>query len=194
VGGFEGRLSEDGSRVYVHSWKLDQDWSVRDASTGVLLSEPVPENAIARGDDETAKVLAVSRDAGVEVVMASDGTALQGMYDEGPRMGLPVVASGATFGPDGTRLVTWDRNDLWMWETSSGRVTEVLQDAENSELLCAAFSTDGDHVITAASDGTVKRWDVTQFRSFDDVLKLARRVIPRELSVDEKKAHAISIE
>jgi WD40 repeat protein len=176
--------------VYV----FDQDWSVRDAGTGALLAEAMPENPIARRDAETTRVLAVSPDAGLAVVTSSDGTALQGIHDDGPKIALPVVASGAAFSPGGRRLVTWARNDLWIWETSSGRATEVLHGPESNEIQCAAFSADGNHVISAASDGVVRRWDVTQFRSFDDVLALARRVIPRDLSLDEKKAYAISIE
>jgi WD40 repeat protein len=172
---------------------------VWDAKTGAELtgSGTLPSSSSAAGDDTgAAKRLAVSPDESLVVVSEENTAELRRQSDDAVVAVLPHndQVRDAAFSINGARLITASRDGTaHIWEASAGKLLDILEH-EGAAVHCAAFSTDGDHVITAASDGVVRRWDVTQFQSFDDVLALARRVIPRDLSGDEKRAHGISIE
>jgi hypothetical protein len=71
------------------------------------------------------------------------------------------VASVA-FSPDGSRLVTWDKdNTVKIWDAATGQ--ELFTLAGHEDGVCAvAFSPDGTRLATAASaDNTAKIWDAT---------------------------------
>jgi WD40 repeat protein len=195
---FAGSFTPDGSQI-VAQGPYGAEPRVWDAKTGAELTgaSTMPISSPAAGDDaNAAKRLTVSPDGSLVVVAEENTAQIRRQNDDALVAVLPhdgQVTRGA-FSVDGTRLVTASQaGAARIWESSTGHLVDVLEH-DGAAVLCAAFSAGGDHIITAASDGTVRRWDVSQFRSFDDVLALARGAIPRDLSVEEKRAHGISIE
>src|SRR5262249_574112 len=67
----------------------------------------------------------------------------------------------AKFSPDGRRLVTVNGSEdgvAELWDTASGKRLAVLR--HKRPMKSAAFSPDGSTIVTAASDGLIRLWDV----------------------------------
>jgi WD40 repeat protein len=132
---------------------------------------------------------------GLHVILDLDWAGMEGAWDAATGAELPVEAaiqlpSGAGFDSDARRMITAsDDGTARIWETATCRPIDVLQ--HEAPVLCAAFDGDGTHAVTADSSGTVRRWALDR-ESFEDVLELARRAVPRDLSDAEKDTHAIA--
>jgi WD40 repeat protein len=77
-------------------------------------------------------------------------------------MGWGSGEQSASFSPDGTRIVTVGgvrgAHEARVWDARTGAELLVLQGHTNL-VFCAAFSPDGEHIITGSLDGTAKVWD-----------------------------------
>src|SRR5262249_51954652 len=69
----------------------------------------------------------------------------------------------ASFSPDGTRIVTVGgfrgAHDAKVWDARTGAELLTLQ-GHTGSVFCAAFSPDGEHIMTGSMDQTAKVWDV----------------------------------
>jgi WD40 repeat protein len=68
---------------------------------------------------------------------------------------------GVTFTPDQTKLVTgsWD-HDARVWDVESGECIYVLGGRRGHKSWIFDTATDGEMVLTASSDSTLKKWDL----------------------------------
>jgi WD40 repeat protein len=68
----------------------------------------------------------------------------------------------ASFSPDGTRIVTVGgvrgAHEAKVWDARTGAELLALQ-GHTKVVFCAAFSPDGEHIVTGSLDGTAKVWD-----------------------------------
>ncbi|QJW93766.1 WD40 repeat domain-containing serine/threonine protein kinase [Frigoriglobus tundricola] len=70
----------------------------------------------------------------------------------------------ASFGPDGTRVVTASEDGTArVWDAATGREQAVLK-GHTSFVRSASFSPDGTRVVTASEDGTARVWDAATGR------------------------------
>jgi len=66
---------------------------------------------------------------------------------------------GATFSPDGKRIVTTSQDGTArVWDAGSGELLGELRD-RGADVLDAAFSADGTRIVTSSEDGTAQIWD-----------------------------------
>jgi WD40 repeat protein len=95
------------------------------------------------------------------------------------RTGLELLTlkgtGGMAFSPDGARLATYSKDvsdgAVKVWDAGTGQELLALK-GHTAQVLSAAFSPDGAHLITGSRDHTVKVWDV---RTGLDPLTLKRR-------------------
>jgi WD40 repeat protein len=76
-------------------------------------------------------------------------------------LGINSAALGATFSPDGDRLVfAGGDKTIQVWDWPTGQ--EVLALRGHTDVVTAvAFSSDGDRLFSASPDGTIRVWDGT---------------------------------
>jgi WD40 repeat protein len=65
---------------------------------------------------------------------------------------------GASFSPDGERIVTTEGETASIWNTSGQKISEFKA---NKELYNASFSPDGKQIITASPDSKIIIWDTS---------------------------------
>ena len=67
---------------------------------------------------------------------------------------------GATFSPDGTRIVTASRDKTArIWDAATGQQMGEPLRGHGGPVASAAFSPDGKRIVTASWDGTARLWD-----------------------------------
>lgn len=77
----------------------------------------------------------------------------------------PQPAFGASFSPDGTKIVTacWD-DDGWIWDITGEKPKWIVKLPHTADVYSAAFNPDAkapSTVVTSSKDGTARVWDVT---------------------------------
>lgn len=75
----------------------------------------------------------------------------------------PQPAFGASFSPDGTKIVTacWD-DDGWIWDITGEKPKWIFKLHHTADVYSAAFNPDaraGSTVVTASKDKTARVWD-----------------------------------
>ncbi|MCB9610680.1 MAG: WD40 repeat domain-containing protein [Polyangiaceae bacterium] len=161
-------FSADGARVATASW---------DGTARVWLADGLGEPVVLRGHDGPVWDAAFSPD-GERVVTASPDLTARVWAADGE--GEPVLLRGhedavvaASFSPDGDRVLTASFDGTArVWAADGSGEAVVLRGHENVVIgnvnghpaICsgavetAAFSPDGEQVVTAACDGTVRVW------------------------------------
>jgi WD40 repeat protein/nucleoside phosphorylase/energy-coupling factor transporter ATP-binding protein EcfA2 len=71
---------------------------------------------------------------------------------------LVMPGHTATFSPDGTKIVTTSGVEIYLLDTQSGQLLNVLE-GHTSEVTNAAFSFDGQCIVTASWDKTARLWE-----------------------------------
>ncbi len=167
-------FSPDGQRVVTASY--DKTARIWIASGGLLATlthghgvnmatfSPDGQQVVTASNDYTARIW--SADGEPQAVLAGHGT---GAINS---LGVAGVLS-AVFSPDGQRVVTASQDGTArVWEVSSGRFAQVSgrsswrMFAELSGhpgfVFSAAFSPDGQRVVTVSQDGMARVWDVKE--------------------------------
>ncbi|GAA3392817.1 Hsp70 family protein [Cryptosporangium minutisporangium] len=111
-----------------------------------------------------ATVVALAGSFGLHRVLSEAGSpsllrTLVGSEGAGPRMYDSVV-----FSPDGEQVITAGYQQIWVWETSTGKLLNQLTTQNESGqvgLSGAVISPDGKWVAAGDSDSNVWLWDLT---------------------------------
>ena len=111
--------------------------------------------------------VAFSRDGKVLASGSSDGTIQLWNVEigrisavlKGPAR-FPEKVNAIAFSPDGKTLVSATTNQIWLWDTSTHRLKDILEG--HAEFVTAvAFSPDGETIASASRDWTLRLWDAS---------------------------------
>ncbi len=69
-----------------------------------------------------------------------------------------AYVSAASFSLDGRRVLTVSGNAARLWDAETGKPLVALD--HDKDIVVAAFTPDGDGIVTASRDGTARVWDV----------------------------------
>ena len=76
----------------------------------------------------------------------------------GTKILAPSAAVSATFSADGGQIVTCSSSGVEIWNVRSGEPVRSLPHAGASAVYVAEFSSDGQRLVTGASDGMARIW------------------------------------
>ena len=158
------------------NWTFALSFSV-DGKTLVSGSE---DNTVRLWDIETGKLkclLDEHRDDVNSVVFSSDGRTLASgssdgtihLWDvhigrifailKGPAR-FPEKVNAIAFSPDGKTLASATTDEIWLWDTSTKHLKEILEG--HAELVTTVvFSPDGKTITSASRDWTLRLWDAS---------------------------------
>jgi len=166
--------TQDGSlirEVPVEGWVYDasffpgtnDDYYVTiDCGNGALLRK-VSDDGFRKklSNDQTCVLsLAFSEDSRYFMTTATNGTARLHQKDGtliAALTGPTGIVTDAAISPGGDRVLAISHNEVWLWDTS-GIVIDTLSE-HSSRINSAEFSKDGQFILTASEDGSVKLWD-----------------------------------
>ena len=120
-----------------------------------LLGEILNFSAVFSANSFSDNGLVVNDGKEIVVVDLTNGKILLTLADN-PSVGWPVI------GPHGQRAVTitaGDRNEVHLWDLETGSKLRVLS-GHDKPVIWAAFSPDGDRLVTGSMDLTAMVWDV----------------------------------
>jgi WD40 repeat protein len=173
------RLSPDGSRLVTTTRKgaCARIWDVE--------SGRVVECRINNARFRDAEL---SPDGHRLLTAADDGTLHLWDANEGGMLGRiasPYFITRCHFSPDGSLAVTASLDGAELWDLRTGKLRAVLR-AHGCRVSDAIFSPEGDTVLTAAGDGTVRTWPVRT----EDLLDAAKRRAYRDFTPEERERFA----
>lgn len=124
--------------------------------------QTIDEGHLVAGIRITAAGLLLSDDIGLEIVPELEyGSGARQAAFLNPARSTIHGPAGATFSPDGLRVVTVrDKDDfaVRIWDRLSGNLMTCLR-GHTGWVRMAAFTPDGHRIVTASADGTARVWD-----------------------------------
>jgi WD40 repeat protein len=143
-------VSPDGRTILIGG---DHAVELRDATTGRLLVRlPLRGRVIAAALDLDGAYVAAADGRGTVEVWSSDGNRLWSRGNAG--------CSALAFSPDGKTLGAACGSEGRLWDSSSGRLLDVLAGRVPSKPLTGlVFSPDGRSVLTTNTTGGANTWD-----------------------------------
>jgi len=108
----------------------------------------------------------------------------------GPAMrGHTALVNSAVYSPDGKWIATAsDDNTARVWEASTGKLLATLQ-GHTALVISAVFSSDGKWIATASYDKTARVYTCELCGSVSELVELARKRVPRDLTPEERKKY-----
>ena len=134
-----------------------------------------------KGHTDQVLSVAFSPDGRRIATGSADGTAKlwAAASDRGPLLLQDDGIKSAAFSPDGKRFFTAGTFDAKVWDAASARelltlqwldptnqrpAPKVFEPFKGAVLSCAAFSPDGQRIVTVSDDGQAKLWDAANGR------------------------------
>jgi WD40 repeat protein len=107
-------------------------------------------------------------------------------------IGHTAAVNGASFSPDGRRVVTasWD-NTARVWDLAGPAPVATVLAGHTNVVTSASFSPDGRHVVTASGDATVV---VHPVPTDEELVHLARGSLTRCLTVEQSEVFGFPVE
>ncbi|MGH9939276.1 MAG: WD40 repeat domain-containing protein, partial [Blastocatellia bacterium] len=95
----------------------------------------------------------------------------------------------AAYSPDGKFIVTASADrTARVWNASTAQLVAELK-GHSAYVWSAAYSPDGKFIVTASGDQTARIYPRVTFMPFDELLELARKLSPRELTPEERERY-----
>lgn len=182
-------FSPDDSRVITLCYKTGElllwDWAKKPG-------EPV---AIFTGHEGAVQDFAFSADGKWLATASSDRTARIWETATGKCLhilsGHEEFVAGVDFSPNGRWVVTVSGDKTaQIWDAATGENLMQLG-WNNSPRTCVAFSPDGQRIITGTMDGAVPVYTCAILGSAEDLRKLARTRVHRELTPEERQKYLL---
>lgn len=152
-----------------------------DAGVNRIVFSPDGQYILTASDDQTAKLWNLSghlvqtfsghTDNVVDAVFSPDGQfILTASVDMTARLWSrsgellhtylhEAEVTRAMFHPDGARILTVDANAAYVWDVAGTYLFAPGEDEEDQFVVAAAFSPDGQTILTTSFDGTASLWD-----------------------------------
>jgi WD40 repeat protein len=100
-------------------------------------------------------------------------------------VGARILAPRAVFSPDGSHVLTSGGNMTQVWDSATGAAMSAPMVHVGTGVRWAAFSNDGQRVVTAAQDGMSRIWDARTGRPLSEPLEHpSPRLVSCEFSPD----------
>jgi len=145
---FAVAFSSDGQRIITGS--EDKTAMVWDAVSG-------RERLTLKGHTTSVESVAFFPDGRRILTAGPDNTARVWDASTGREL-FRVTGTTAALSRDGQRIVTARGNFTKLWDAASGR-DQLQFSGHTEEIMCVAFSQDGQRVVTGSRDQTAKVWD-----------------------------------
>lgn len=161
---------------------MDGTQRVWDAATGQPITPPLRQCGArcAAFGPQGRLLFTASRDGMVRIYDLATGQPTTLFKD------VRSPTDGASFSPDGRRLVTVNRTRARVWDATTGQ--PVTPDLLHSNLVNhASFSPDGRFVVTAGLDAAARVWDATTGRPVTQPLKHSYPVLHVAFSPDSRR-------
>jgi WD40 repeat protein len=96
--------------------------------------------------------------------------------------------TSVAFSPDGSKFITAGEDDrAEVWSAQSGQELMVASDSGDGNFdIDASFSPNGAEAVTASYDGTARIWSMQLTGPLSVLLKIARQLVTRPFSAQEK--------
>ena len=95
----------------------------------------------------------------------------------------------AAYSPDGKFIVTASSDrTARVWNASTAQLVAELK-GHSASVRSAAYSPDGKFIVTASYDRTARVYPRVMFMPFDELMELARKLPPRELTPEERERY-----
>jgi WD40 repeat protein len=184
-------VSPDGRALAAGGRSADSAGTAGWAALWSIDGEPRAFAAEGRVHDDWVRCVRFSADGRRLVTASRDNTAKvwdlasaspRGPIVLGPHSG---TVADACFSPDGATIATASTDGTVRLWSSRGEEEAVLR-GHRGIVWQLAFSDDGRRLASASFDGTVRMWWLRR----DDLLALARALVPRELTPEERRRYA----
>ena len=187
-------FSPDG--LLVATGSLDRTariWSVKDGNTVATLKGQADEltDVIFSGDGQS--LLTASRDGTARIWSVSDAK------EKVVLRGHSGVVTSAQFSPNGLYVVTASSQDrtVRLWAAQSGRQIAVLASRQFEAnrpvpTQTRGFNFDGTRIVVLSGEKSVRV--VRVFQNPEDLIAFAKKTVPRELTVCERRRFFLPVE
>src|ERR1700749_2306035 len=109
----------------------------------------------------------------------------------------PNRVHSAAFSPDGSLIAVASGQTVQVWDAREARIVKILptlmpgKDTDNSPRTVngATFSPDGKSLMVTANNGVMRSYKWEIFAPFEEILKLARTRVTRDLTSYEKEKY-----
>ncbi len=154
------RLSK---RLFINRWSRDYAASVEWTSTLIAGKPEYTEGVECLSFSPDGRWLAAAGEQGTVTLWETDG-----WQEHRPLEGTPVGTAWVGFGPDSTLAIA-RKGQVRLFDPRTGEVRATLGTETDPPILCGAFASDGQFLVTGTAAQTVRVWDLRTGRPRRDL-------------------------